>query len=110
MEDEIVKPDSSIPPPPKPRRGRKPGQPPAAHHVPVPADSLKPIHDVAAMTGQKPGDLLAGFRSFLAQAAAGLAVEFASKVLTDFKARLEAKEAELGSAAGAAGSPAGGEA
>lgn len=111
MEDQIVPPDSTelatdppMRPKPKPeplpaRRGRRPGQPPAAHHVAVPAETLAPIHEVAAMTGQQPAELLAGFRDFLAQALVSLAAQYAAQRLADFEARLAVKKAEMQAAA-----------
>lgn len=109
MEDQVIPPDSTQlstdppmrpEPPPKPRRGRKAGQPPATHNVAVPAESLAPIYEVASLTGQKSGDLTSSFREFLATALPGLAVQFATQALADFESRLAAKKAEMQAAAG----------
>lgn len=103
MEDQVVQSDANPAPPPpkasKPRHGRKPGQPPATHNVAVPAESLAPIHEVAAMTGQKPSDLLAGFRDALAAAAVQFAARYAAEQLAAFEERLTAKKAEMQAAA-----------
>jgi len=94
-------PGGSLPPsPPKPRRGRKAGQPPATHSMSVPVETMAPIHEVAALTGQKPAELLTGFRDFLAQALIQLAAQYAAQRLAEFEKRLTAKKAEMQAAAG----------